>query len=360
MTGCCRFSDGPTMRRALVAGLCILLVAGRGSADTASQDLSAYHDRLDGAIDKALEYLASRQKKDGSFEGKMRNNVGVVSLAVMAFLAKGHTPGEGRYGQVITRGIDFVLDHQKDSGLIAAGSRSHGPMYGHGISTLLLSEVSGMVTPRRQAKIDRVLPRGLRLILAAQAVRKGRDHRGGWRYQHTSKDSDISCTGWQLMALRSARGNGARIPAEAIDRAVDYVLRCRHRSGGFCYMPGKTPGLARTGTALLCLELCGRHGEKPSRKAGDWILDHLPDKFGNDRFFYYGLYYCSQGMFQLGGKYWDGWARRMYEMMLAHQKDNGSWPAGTGNEANAGTTYSTAMAVLAMSVSYRQLPIYQR
>ena len=50
----------------------------------------------------------------------------------------------------------------------------------------------------------------------------------------------------------------------------------------------------------------------------------------------------------------------MYEMMLKHQARNGSWPAGSGNESSAGHAYATAMGVLAMSVSYRQLPIYQR
>ncbi len=39
---------------------------------------------------------------------------------------------------------------------------------------------------------------------------------------------------------------------------------------------------------------------------------------------------------------------------------DGSWPQGISSEATAGRCYSTAMGVLAMSVSYRQLPIYQR
>ena len=72
------------------------------------------------------------------------------------------------------------------------------------------------------------------------------------------------------------------------------------------------------------------------------------------------MYYASQGMFQLGGKYWRHWAPRMYDLMLKYQQKDGSWPAGASNEARAGLGYSTAMAVLAMSVSYRQLPIYQR
>jgi hypothetical protein len=47
-------------------------------------------------------------------------------------------------------------------------------------------------------------------------------------------------------------------------------------------------------------------------------------------------------------------------MMLQFQKPDGSWPDAAGGEGNAGPCYATAMSVLAMSVSYCQLPIYQR
>ena len=40
-------------------------------------------------------------------------------------------------------------------------------------------------------------------------VEKKPQHQGGWRYQPHSRDSDLSLTGWAVMALRSARLNGA-------------------------------------------------------------------------------------------------------------------------------------------------------
>lgn len=355
----------PQSRRSPWTCICVLsaaLVAApvAGRADRPAVPLKKYDKDVDRAIGDALAYLAKNQRDNGAFRSPgMKNNTGITSLCVMAFLAKGYTPGLGEYGDVIDRGIDFVLDSQQNNGLLVKDT-SHGPMYSHCISTLLLSEISGMVAPPRQQRVDEALGKALKVILSAQKVRKQRMHRGGWRYKHTSSDSDISCTGWAVMALRSARGNGARVPGESIEEAVQYVRRCRDRSGGFCYMPGKGPGLARTGTALLALELCGGHGDKMAVGAGDWILDHLPDRFGEGGFFYYGLYYCSQGMFQLGDKYWERWGQRMYKMMLAHQKQDGSWPRGQGNESKAGSCYSTAMGVLAMAVSYRQLPIYQR
>ncbi|HUT58767.1 MAG TPA: prenyltransferase/squalene oxidase repeat-containing protein [Phycisphaerae bacterium] len=335
------------------------LGAAPGLADEPSPELAKYTDRVDKSVDKALAYLAKIQQPDGTFAGRLANNSGVNSLCVMAFLAKGHTPGAGPYGGVINKGIDAVIASQQPSGLLLNKSAAHGPMYSHTISTLMLSEVSGMVDAERQKKVDVALGKALRLIISAQDVQKPEQFKGGWRYQPTSRDADISCTGWALMSLRSARNNGAEVPKSAVDKAVGFVMRCRGKDGGFAYQPGGGSGLARTGTALLCLELAGKHRDKVTLAAGEYVLKNMPRKFGGG-FFYYSLYYCSQGMYQLGGEYWQRFAAGMYEMMLKFQKPDGSWPAGVSNEQVAGESYSTAMSVLAMSVSYCQLPIYQR
>ena len=346
-------------RAACAAAALLAACAAPAAGDEASPGLVKYKGQRDQSLNRALAYLAKHQSPDGSFESGMRQNTAVTSLCVMAFLAKGHTPGTGPYGAVINRGIDFVLACQKSNGLLVGHSASHGPMYSHTISTLMISEVSGMVDPIRQKKLDKALGDALRLTLAAQKQPKNRIHQGGWRYQHTSRDSDISCSGWALMSLRSARNNGAPVPKQAIDDAVRFVMNCRCSDGGFGYTGPASPGLARTGTALLCLELCGRHRDKAAVGGGDWILRNLPRRFGGGHF-YYGLYYCAQGMFQLGDRYWERWAVNMYDMMLKYQGSDGSWPRGASSEAAAGPCFSTAMGVLAMSVSYRQLPIYQR
>jgi len=338
---------------------CVAAMASPARGDEASPTLAKYQPKLDSSISRALAYLAKNQTKDGSFTSGMPLNTAVTSLSIMAFLAKGYTPGTGPYGEVINRGVDFVLASQKPNGLLIGRTASHGPMYSHTISTLLLSEVSGMVDPVRQKRIDTALGKALRLTLAAQKVRKNAIHQGGWRYQHTSADSDMSVTGWALMSLRSARNNGAPVPKEAIDQALKFVVNCRCSDGGFGYTGPASPGLARTGTALLCLELCGRHRDKVALGAGEWILKNVPSRFGGGHF-YYGLYYCAQAMFQLGGHYWERWAASMYDMMLKYQRSDGSWPRGVSSEASAGPCFSTAMGVLAVSVSYRQLPIYQR
>lgn len=360
------------MKKTLNALICLLLVgamgAPRAAADEAIEALKKYDKPVDAAIDKALSWLAAQQHKEGYWPSGLGKDPAITSLAVMAFLAKGHTPGNGPYGERINRGIDFVLGCAKPNGMLVAGSAT---MYIHGISTLMLSEVSGMVDRERQDRIDKVLPHAVRLILTAQQVKKAPQFAGGWRYTPQSGDSDISLTGWSLMALRSARGNGALVPKDAIDKAVEFVLRCRPAGAkvnrkdpkaqpiGFAYQPGGPSGLARTGVALLCLELCGRHRSDDALDAGDYVLGHLPRNYG-EAYFYYSIYYCSQGMFQLGGSYWEKWAPHLYEMMLKFQSKDGSWRQGASGEAPGGTCYSTAISVLALTVSYRQLPIYQR
>ncbi len=351
-------------------GLCVLLAVGilvagtgRTCADEASPALAKYRERIDESITRALAWLAEEQADDGSWtkNERTRNATGITGLCLMAFLAKGHTPGVGPYGEVMNKGVDFLLAHQKPNGMLIRGNEGHGPMYSHCIAALTLSEVSGMVDPERQEKVDKVLAKAMKLILAAQQMPKDQRHAGGWRYTHDSRDSDISCTSWAIMALRSARNNGAAVPTQAIERGLGYIMKCQvQRDGGFAYQPGGGSGWGRTGTALLSLELCGRHRDRATLMAGEWILKNLPTRYGRGNHFSYAMYYCSQGMFQLGDEYWERWASRMYEVMLKAQEKDGNWPRAHENVGDSGEEYSTAMAVLAMSVSYRQLPIYQR
>ena len=48
------------------------------------------------------------------------------------------------------------------------------------------------------------------------------------------------------------------------------------------------------------------------------------------------------------------------KLLLDAQRGNGSWLARGGEERNVGAVYSTALAILSLSVRYHYLPIYQR
>jgi hypothetical protein len=231
---------------------------------------------IDDSIARALAYLSAEQQPSGAWlTDAWGESPAITSLAVMAFLAAGHVPGEGPYGEQINKGIRWVIDQQQPSGLLIRRAQSHGPMYDHGIATLMLAEVSGMVDEADAPVVRRTLEKAVRLILQSQAVRKIPRHQGGWRYQFDSLDSDLSVTVWQVMALRAAKDIGCDVPAESIDAAVDYVKKCEdRRQRGFGYQPGNGTTPTMTGSGITCLEVCGTHQTEEALAAAQWLLDH--------------------------------------------------------------------------------------
>ncbi len=331
------------------------------AADVGGKKVSS--DTVDRAIDNGLAYLARQQKENGSYPGRYGDSAAIPALAGMAFLAKGHLPGSEPYGTQIERAIDYVLscadmrDNAPFKGYM--GNQSGGRMYAHSIATLFLAEASGMVDAKRQEKIDKILPLAAKTILDAQNQKKSKAaHLGGWRYTPNAHDSDLSCSGWALMALRSARLNGAPVPPEAIEKAVLYIKRAYRESDGTFGYQGPNGGSAGTltGAAILCLELCGKHLDPMSLKAAKYLeKSYAKSLVRGER--YYGLYYTSQGLFQIGGPIWRGFATWMYDTFVPQQRADGSW-GGAGNQGC--DAYSTAMTILSLTVPYRMLPIYQR
>ncbi len=313
---------------------------------------------LERAINQALAYLASTQDREGAWSAGFRGrNPTITALAVMAFMSAGHVPGEGKYGDVVERGINFVLRSQAPNGLIA--SEGHYEMYQHGICTLMLAEAVGMCEGKQATEVRQRLEKAVQIILKAQ--RKSGYHKGGWRYRVNGDDADISVTGWQLMALRAARNVGCDVPPSAIDHAVEFINKCYDASsGGYRYMPGAQLTLACTGTSVLALELCGKqyHRSAAALRAGAYILKNELSR--SRAHYYYGIYYCSQAMFQLGDNYWNTFRERLHSQLLNSQNANGSWTGRVSDDAQFGSNYCTAMAVLALTVEYRFLPIYQR
>ncbi|GDY08023.1 hypothetical protein LBMAG52_15090 [Planctomycetia bacterium] len=329
-----------------------------GTRSASADDRTERDKQIDVAIAKALDHLAKRQSPSGawSLDGQ-GESTSATSLAVMAYLAAGHVPGEGPYDQQIQRGVRWVLDQQQSNGMLVL-ERGHGPMYSHGISTLMLAEVAGMTDDALAERCRDALKKAVKLILSAQAIRKDRGSQGGWRYLPSSNDSDLSVTGWQLLALRAAKNLGCDVPAESIDAAVEYVKRLSVRNRGFGYQNGTGSSPTRAGTGILCLEICGVHHSPETLGAADALLQ---DPLRADQeWFFYGAYYCTIGMFQVGGKHWEQGKGHLIPLLLNLQAEDGSWSGRQGQERNLGTVYATSLAVLALSVEYQYLPIYQR
>lgn len=347
-------------------------------------------EQVEQSIERALAWLAGEQNTDGSFSAPDSAQPAATSLAVMAYLSKGHMPGEGPYGKQIEAAIDYVLRVQQSNGLLAtsgAGMRSSvgtefqergvptsgkTANYNHAIAGLMLTEVYGTTERSRAAKLKPAILKALAFTRQTQATPKTYPQdQGGWRYLNslTSSESDVSVTSWQLMFLRSARNAEFAVPKQYVEEAVGYVLRCwEEREGVFYY---KTSGSERrwsrgmVGAGALSLAMAGQHQTRIAQRAGDWLLAHPFQSFGEtvgrgDRFFY-SSYYCSQAMAQLGGRHWKQFFPGFVSVLLRAQQSSGEWPPEPyGSDQMFGNTYTTAMAVLSLTPPLQLLPVYQR
>ena len=364
--------------------------AGTGS-DLPTEVLTASaRKKVDQSVERALRWLASQQRPDGSFPTQKRGQPGVTGLCMLAFLSQGHLPGEGEYGNQLKRSMDYIISCQKRNGVLAAvapngeklsraveHSTGYTLVYNHAIAGLVLSECYGMVGAERSKQIEPVIKKALSATCQMQDFHKDKKaDEGGWRYldDFDEVDSDLSITGWQLMFMRSAKNAGFDVDGRRITRAVEYVRRCfLKKRGTFTYKYGNKARASRAmaGAGILALAHSGLHETPEAHQAGDWMLKSGFDHYngpGNvtdivvdkDRY-HYGLLTCSLAMYQLGGRHWREFFPPTARVLVANQNDDGSWQAEKRrNDAGFGNAYTTAIGVIALSASNDLLPIFQR
>ena len=188
---------------------------------------------LERAVNRGLVWLANHQSGNGAWSEKVGfklntdyrvtkdrgDHVGVTSLALMSFLAGGHVPGRGKYGSVLKNGVDYVLSCVQENGFIQDnGTR----MYSHAFGALVLAEIYGMT---RRRDVRNALQKATTVIVDSQNAE------GGWRYRLFARESDMSITVCQAMALRAARNVGITVPASTIRAAERYVTRSAIKRG---------------------------------------------------------------------------------------------------------------------------------
>jgi hypothetical protein len=200
--------------------------------------------------------------------------------------------------------------------------------------------------------------------------------RGGWRYLNRAADgwdSDLSITGWNLMFLRSARNAGFDVRKEPIEQAVRYIQRCySQRYGAFQYLSADDDHRSRAmaGAGILAMAHAGFHRSPEAQKTGDWILQHGFDQYNvavlftsvwpHDRY-HYAVLNCCQGMYQLGGRYWEEFFPRVVNTLLTNQQADGSWSADSHwHDGTFGNAYTTALVVISLGAPNQLLPIFQR
>jgi len=311
--------------------------------------------------------------------GQMESDTAATGLALLSFLGAGYTHQDEKYRETVQRGIDWLVEQQKDDGDLFTGGTKVSWFYSHGIAAIALCEAYGMTGDPALREPAR---KAIEFIITTQDPR-----RGGWRYylddRGRSTETDTSVTGWQLMALKSAQIAGLEVPSEVFDKIDGYLDSARAESvaGQYVYNPeasltsdtqrhGRDPSLAMTSEAMLMRVYLGHQREEPSLVEGaDHLKENLPavgPVDGPTRDCYY-WYYATQAMFQMQGDHWQAWNDQMRPLATQSQVSSGplsgSWsprrPARDRWGHSGGRHYVTALHILVLEVYYRRLPLFK-
>lgn len=324
------------------------------------------------AVRAALKWLADNQERDGRwnparhhggkedrvlgrdrFGAGAQADTGITALALLAFLASGHTHQEGLYRENVQRGLEFLVRSQGSDGSLGGRATTYAFMYCHAMATVALSEAYGMTSDRR---LEGAVRRAIMYTVTAQNPTTG-----GWRY-NVGDEGDTSQLGWQLMALKSADLAGIPMPAHTRQGAIRYLSSASSgRFGGVAaYRPVESPSRPMTAEALACRHFLGLQVDsRTTDEAAHYLLEELPGE-GKVNFYYW--YYATLGLYQAQGDAWERWNAALQRELLAKQQNKGalagSWDPDTVWGGYGGRVYTTALATLCLEVYYRFMPLY--
>jgi hypothetical protein len=310
------------------------------------------------AVDAALHWLATHQEPDGGWdaakhEGPATANTAVTGLSLMALMAGGHTIRKGDYRRNVLRGLEDLMRRQGEDGALDKN------IYCHSIGTIALCEAYG------RARDERI---GLAARKAVAFLEKAVNPDGGWRYTANCGISDMSVTGWAIMALKTAKLADIKFDHSVYSQAMSFVDSVTDRGGSQlsngvvtyqyaadqAYESNSRPALTCAGMMVRQFSGVGvkshllvKGAELTKQEAPAWTRKD-----------FYLWYYATYAMHNMGGEHRVWWNRRIRDVLLEHQcktGDNaGSWDPDKDHWADrAGRVYTTALGALCLEVYYR-------
>ena len=330
------------------------------------------------AVGRGLNWLVRHQKADGRWELhqgydnpcriNLRTDTGATALALLALLGAGNTHQEGKYKEQVAKGLGWLKKVQKSDGNFHDWEElgRQTAFYSHGQATIVMAESYALT---HDSSLQEPLRKALKFIIQSQ------NEAGGWQYQPGAV-GDLSVTGWQVMALQSARMAGEEVPEDVWFKVGQFLDSVSSQDGSrYRYKAADPQDLftpAMTAEGLLCRQYLGWPREHPALQAGvNWLLEpeNLPS-FKPRRRNLYHWYYASQVLHHMEGDAWKTWNTTLRDDLIALQlktgKLGGSWhphkPEGNDHEyaTSGGRLYVTCLALLNLEVYYRHLPLYRQ
>ena len=366
-------------------------LSGRVDPGTKNDLIAKYggNQRTQEAVAAGLAWLEKQQRRNGSWSlqgpysdgvsSNMPDNpVAATGLALLAFQGDGNTRTEGEYAANVRSGWTWLLKQQRDDGCFTPdGVTAESLFYTHAVCTIGICELLAMekganVPLRRKAR------QAVDFLLENQHPKLG-----GWKYV-PGVGSDLSVTGWCLMALKTAQAAKIEIPASHFERVSKFLDSVQYDDGaGYVYEVDKRGRISdvnkrpsMTATGLLCREYLGWERDNPALERGAQTLTlpeflvRFPQSKEEEKAFYsnvYGWYSTSMALKHLGpyDKYWRRWNAALSAELPKRQEPKTSKEAGSWNpkydEYNfgGGRLYVTTLSILCLEVYYRHLAIYR-
>jgi hypothetical protein len=340
------------------------------------------------AVERALDWLSRHQDHDGRWDGGTARyedgtpakndddftvhcpagetcfgecayweaDTALTGLALLAYLGAGYTQTEGRYANVVNKGLAFLLGQQKPDGDLRGRSRVVG-MYCHAMATLAFCEAYALTGE------DRLRAPAARAV-AFMVRGRARDEMA-WRYAPGAPTGDTSILGWVVMGLKSAKEVGIPVPGEQSVRRGTLLWLDKVATGeakGLArYQPWEPITPTMTAEAWVCRQFLGVGGPSPaSTEAAKSLLENDSDR-GSTNFYYW--YYATLALYQHGGEPWTRWNAKIRDRIVGLQissgHQSGSWETDSSvYGAKGGRIYCTTLAALTLEVYYRYLRLY--
>lgn len=324
------------------------------------------------AVARGLNWLARHQQPTGNWSavdfsslckdqtctgaGDERFEVEATSLALLAFMGGGLTHQiKNPYQQKIRGGLDWLVSQQKNDGDL---SRGQG-MTAHAVATLAICEALTLTG-------DKALEEPA--AMAIHFLSRSQGARGGWGTKPLD-EGDLLTTGWNVMALQSARRARKAVSAGTLHGATLFVTKVACGDGRFSDVPAADPSPTTTAVGLWCVQSLPESRRPPAgegdplRRGLDDLMQHLPDPAA-PRVYYW--FYATQVVRKRGGPQWDTWKERVEKALVESQVVRGcaagSWPPepAADDVSARDRLLATALGCLTLEIDYGLLPLYKK